>query len=198
MDLTISAQNTTLTDAMKEYAEKRMAKLDERFNFNAKVNLRIRKEGTKRDEDRFIAEVTIPLKRGFIRSEERSDTPYSAIDLVQTNVERRIRRYRTRYDKKRRRESLNGIEAEIADQIATTAVATEEPEEDVVELEYGQLVRTKRHSMPPITVQEATAQMDLLGHNFFMFKNSESGQINVVYRRHDDDYGLIVPSEEEA
>ena len=194
MDLTISSQHTTLTDAIREYAEKRMAKLDDRFNFEAKVNLRIRKEETKREEDRYIAEVTIPLKRGFIRSEERSDTPYSAIDLVQTNVERRIRRYKTRFTK-RRRENTNGFEAEIAEQIAANEAAADEPEEEVLELEFGQLVRTKQHDMPPITVQEATAQMDLLGHNFFMFKNRDNGQINVVYRRHDDDYGLIVPSE---
>ncbi len=197
MDLTISAQHTTLTDAIRDYAEKRMAKLDDRFNFEAKVNLRIRKEGTKREEDRYIAEVTIPLKRGFIRSEERADTPYSAIDLVQTNVERRIRRYKTRFNK-RRRETVNGFEAEIADQIAASEVAVDEPEEEVLELEFGQLVRTKKHDMPPISVQEATAQMDLLGHNFFMFKNRDNGQINVVYRRHDDDYGLIVPADESA
>ncbi len=195
MALTISSQHTTLTDAMREYAEKRLAKLDDRFNFPVSVNLRIRKEGTKREEDRFIAEVTIPLKRGFIRSEERADSPYSAIDLVQRNVERRIRRYKTRFNK-RRRENANGLEAEIAEQISSAEV--DEPEEEVMELEFGQLVRTKKHEMPPITVQEATAQMDLLGHNFFMFKNRENGQINVVYRRHDDDYGLIIPDEDSA
>lgn len=191
MDLTISSQHTTLTDAIRSYAEKRLSKLDERFNFPVQVTLKIRKEETKREEDRYIAEVTIPLKRGLIRSEERGDSPYTAIDLVQTTVERRIRRYKTRFTK-RRRES-NGFEAEIAEQFAATAVA--EDEEDVMELEFGQLVRTKKHDMPPITVQEATAQMDMLGHNFFMFKNRENGQINVVYRRHDDDYGLIVPAD---
>ncbi len=197
MDLTISSQHTTLTDAIRDYAEKRMSKLDERFSFEAKVNLRIRKEGTKREEDRYIAEVTIPLKRGFIRSEERADTPYAAIDLVQHNVERRIRRYKTKYNK-RRRGSLDGLEAEIAEQIAATATTADEAAEDVLELEFGQLVRTKTHDMPPITVQEATAQMDLLGHTFFVFRNRENGQINVVYRRHDDDYGMIVPAEESA
>ena len=197
MDLTISSQHTTLTDAIRNYAEKRLAKLDERFNFPAKVNLRIRKEGTKRDEDRYIAEVTIPLKRGFIRSEERADTPYSAIDLVQQNVERRIRRYKTRFAR-RRRDGSDGLEAEIAEQIAAAEFTSDDPEEEVLELEFGQLVRTKTHDMPPITVQEATAQMDLLGHNFFMFKNRDNGQINVVYRRHDDDYGLIIPAEGSA
>ncbi len=191
MDLTISSQHTTLTDPIKEYAEKRLSKLDDRFNFSIQVNLKIRKEETKREEDRYIAEVTIPLKRGFIRSEERGDTPYTAIDLVQDTVQRRIRRYKTRFAKRRR--EANGLEAEIAEQLATTAVVEEE--DDVMELEFGQLVRTKKHEMPPTSVQDATAQMDMLGHNFFVFKNSENGQINVVYRRHDDDYGLIVPAD---
>lgn len=195
MDLTISSQHTTLTEPIKEYAEKKLGKLDGRFNFPVKVTLRIRKEGTKREEDRYIAEVTIPLKRGFIRSEERANSPYAAIDLVQTNVERRIRRYKTRFNKRRR--EGNGLEEEIADQIVASVVG-EEDQEDVMELEFGRLVRTKRHTMAPLSVQEATAQMDLLGHTFFMFKNRDNGLINVVYRRHDDDYGLIIPAEESA
>ena len=151
MDLTISAQHTTLTDAMKDYAEKRLSKLEDRFKFPVAVNLRIRKEETKREEDRYIAEVTIPLKRGFIRSEERAESPYSAIDLVQTNVERRIRRYKTRFGRKRR-EAPDGLELEIAEQIEAE-IAVEEPEEEVRELQYGQLVRTKKHEMQPITVE---------------------------------------------
>lgn len=192
MDLTISSQRTELSDAIKDYAEKRLSKLDDRFNFSVQVSLRIRKEETKREEDRYIAEVTIPLKRGFIRSEERGDSPYTAIDLVQQTVERRIRRYKTKFSKRRR--ETTDLEAEIAAQLTATAVLDEE-QEDVLELEFGQLVRTKKHEMPPISVEEATSQMDLLGHTFFMFKNRESGQINVVYRRHDDDYGLIVPAD---
>jgi ribosomal subunit interface protein len=86
MDLTISSQHTTLTDAIKEYAHKWLGKLDDRFKFPVDVTLRIRKEETKREDQRYIAEVTIPLKNGFIRSEERSDSPYSAIDFVQQTV----------------------------------------------------------------------------------------------------------------
>lgn len=190
MALTISSQHTSLTEPIKEYAEKRLSKLDSRFNFPVQVTLRIRKEETKREEDRFIAEVTIPLKRGFIRSEERAETPYAAIDMVQQTVDRRIKRYKTRFNKKRR--EAGGLESEIAEQLVSPA---DEEQGEVMELEYGRLVRTKTYDMAPISVAEATAQMDLLGHNFYMFKNRDSGQINVVYRRHDDDYGLIVPAE---
>jgi putative sigma-54 modulation protein len=192
MDLTISGQHTTLTDAIKDYAEKKLSKLDSRFKFPVAVSLRIRKEETKRDEDKYVAEVTIPLKRGFIRSEERADSPYAAIDLVQENVDRRISRYKTRFN--RRRREVTGLEEEIADQIVNDTVA-EEVTEPVVELDFGQLVRTKRHRVTPISVQEAAAQMDLLGHTFYVFKNKETLEINVVYRRHDEDYGLIVPDD---
>jgi putative sigma-54 modulation protein len=193
MDLTISSQHTTLTDAIKEYAQKRLGKLDDRFKFPVDVTLRIRKEETKREDQRYIAEVTIPLKNGFIRSEERADSPYSAIDLVQQTVERRIRRHKTKFN--RRRLDIKGLEAEIAEQFSAEPVIADEPEEDVVELEFGQVVRTKKHEMVPMTVADAAAQMDLLGHNFYMFKNKDNGDINVVYRRHDEDYGLIVPAE---
>ena len=192
MDLTISGQHTTLTDAIKDYAEKKLSKLDNRFKFPVVVNLRIRKEETKREEDRYIAEVTIPLKRGFIRSEERADSPYAAIDLVQENVDRRINRYKTRFNRRRRDGSV--AEEEIASQLATEAV-TEEELEPVVELGFGQLVRTKRHPVMPMSVEEAASQMDLLGHSFYVFKNRETLEINVVYRRHDEDYGLIVPDD---
>ena len=191
MDLTISSQHTTLTDAIKEYAHKRLGKLDDRFKFPVDVTLRIRKEETKREDQRYIAEVTIPLKNGFIRSEERADSPYSAIDLVQQTVERRIRRHKTRFN--RRRLDIKGLEAEIAEQFAVEPVVADEPEIDVVELEFGQVVRTKKHKMEPMTVADSAAQMDLLGHNFYMFLNKDSGGFNVVYRRHDEDYGLIVP-----
>ncbi|MEX0761685.1 MAG: ribosome-associated translation inhibitor RaiA [Dehalococcoidia bacterium] len=189
MELTISANHTTLTDAIKDYAEKRLSKLDRRFRQPVPVHLMIRKEGTKRDEDRYIAEVTIRLKRGLIRSEERAATPYAAIDLVEETVNRRIHKYKTRFERKRR-ETTKFDEA-MAAELAEAAV---EPEpEPVREIGDGQLVRTKAHQIVPMTVEEAAAQMDLLGHTFYMFLNRETGLINVVYRRHDDDYGLIVP-----
>ena len=195
MDLTISTNHTTITDAIRSYAEKRLSKLDRRFREPVPVQLMLRREETKSAADRYIAEVTIKLKRGLIRSEERGDSPYTAIDLVEETVDRRIRKYKTKYE--RRRRGASGFEREIAEQLAAEAAAAGVPDEakQVKELEGGRLVRTKRHPVAPITVEEAAVQMDLLGHNFYMFRNSESHEINVVYRRHDNDYGLIVPEE---
>ena len=183
MDLKITTHHTKLTDAIRMYAEKRLSKLDRRFRESLPVNLLIRKENTRREEDRFVAEVTVRLRKGIIRVEERGSSPYAAIDTV----DRKIRRYKTRFSNRRR--SATRFESDIAVQLTDQTADTA----DVVELRDGVLVRTKRHEVLPMDVEEAAGRMDLLGHNFFLFLNSESGTYNVVYRRHDDDYGLIVP-----
>ena len=187
MELRITTRHTTLTDAIRNYAQKRLSKLDRRFNESLPVNLLIRKENTKREEDRFVAEVTVRLRKGIIRGEERGSSPYAAIDLVEDKIDRRIRRYKTRFSSRRR--SATRFESDIAVQLADQTADTG----DVVELRDGVLVRTKRHEVLPMDVEEAAGRMDLLGHNFFLFLNNETGTYNVVYRRHDNDYGLIVP-----
>ena len=187
MELKITTHHTKLTDAIRMYAEKRLSKLDRRFRESLPVNLLIRKENTRREDDRFVAEVTVRLRKGIIRVEERGSSPYAAIDTVEEKIDRKIRRYKTRFSNRRR--SATRFESDIAVQLTDQTADTA----DVVELRDGVLVRTKRHEVLPMDVEEAAGRMDLLGHNFFLFLNSESGTYNVVYRRHDDDYGLIVP-----
>ena len=197
MQLTITANNTTLTDAIKAYAEKRLSILDRRFRDPVPVYLQIRKEQTQREDERFIAEVTIRLNRGVIRGEMRGDSPYTAVDHVSDTVTRQISRYKNRYSDKNRRSTEGGLGLAIAEQIAQESV-NEVDDSGIKQLEHGQLVRTKRHKMALETVEDAAAQMELLGHNFYVFRNKETDDINVVYRRHDEDYGLIVPEEAEA
>lgn len=188
MELKITARHTPLTDDIRSYAQKRLAKLDRRFRESLPVNVLIRKENTRREEDRFVAEVTVRLRKGVIRGEERGPTPYAAIDSVENKIDRRIRRYKTRFMNRRR--SASRFESDIAGQLADQPAETDE----VVEIRDGVVVRTKRHEVLPMGVEEAAGRMDLLGHNFFLFLNNETGAYNVVYRRHDNDYGLIVPA----
>ena len=188
MELRITSRHTPLTDEIRNYAEKRLAKLDRRFRESLPVNVLIRKENTRREEDRFVAEVTVRLRKGVIRGEERGPTPYAAIDSVENKIDRRIRRYKTRFMNRRR--SASRFESDIAGQLADQPAESD----DVVEIRDGVVVRTKRHEVLPMGVEEAAGRMDLLGHNFFLFLNNETGAYNVVYRRHDNDYGLIVPS----
>ena len=197
MELKITANNTTLTDAIKKYAEKRLSILDRRFREPVPVFLQIRKEQTRKEDERFIAEVTIRLNRGVIRGETRGDTPYTAVDHVSDTVTRQINRYKNRYSDKNRRAAEGGLGAAIAEQLAQETF-TEPVDSDVQTLEHGQLVRTKRHPVAAETVEDAAAQMELLGHNFYVFRNKETDEINVVYRRHDHDYGLIVPEDAES
>ena len=196
MELRITANNTTLTDAIKSYAEKRLSILDRRFRDPVPVFLQIRKEQTQKEEERFIAEVTIRMKRGVIRGEMRGDSPYTAIDHVSDTVTRQISRYKNRYSDKNRRDVEGGLGMAIAEQLAQESVGEVEGS-GVTTLEHGQLVRTKRHPVVPESVEDAAAQMELLGHNFYVFRNKETKEINVVYRRHDEDYGLIVPEDGE-
>jgi putative sigma-54 modulation protein len=197
LELTITANNTTLTDAIKAYAEKRLSILDRRFRDPVPVFLQIRKEQTKKEEERFVAEVTIRLNRGVIRGEMRGDTPYTAVDHVSDTITRQINRYKNRYADKTRRAVEGGLGMAIANQLAQESVS-ELDESSITTLEHGQLVRTKRHVMASESVEDAADQMVLLGHNFYVFRNKETDEINVVYRRHDEDYGLIVPEDVEV
>ncbi len=197
MELTITANNTTLTDAIKKYAEKRLSILNRRFRDPVPVFLLIRKEQTLRENERFIAEVTIRMKRGVIRGEMRGDKPYTATNHVSDTVTRQIRRYKTRYSRKSRKDAAGGLGLAVAEQLAQTTADDTADEGDVQTLAHGQLVRTKRHAIALETVEDAAEQMEMLGHNFYVFRNKENGEINVVYQRHDDDYGLIVPEDAE-
>ncbi len=188
MELTFVAKNTTLTDAIKDYAVKRLAKLDRRFKESAPVQLEIRKEGARQEDQRYIAEVTIRLKGGMIRSEERGVTPYAAIDEVEATLDGRIQKYKSRFE--RRRKGASRFQQEILEHFVE---APEPVAKSVEPMADGRVVKTKQHPVTPMSVEDAAAQMDLLGHNFFVFLNKDTRQINVVYLRQDDDYGLIVP-----
>ena len=189
MELTITAKNLKLTDAVEKYAEKRLARLGRRLRHPVPLKLELRQEGTRRADDRFVAEITATLKSAILRGEERGPSINAAIDSATAVVERQIRRYKTKHFERDRRATR--FEKVLAEQFAEL-----EDEEPAQELPDGRVVRRKEHAVSSMTVDEAAAQMELLGHNFFVFLNAENGGINVVYRRHDNDYGLIVPEME--
>jgi len=189
VELTITAKNLRLTDAIEKYAEKRLSRLDRRLRHPVPLKLELRQEGTRRADDRFVAEITATLKAAIVRGEERGRTINAAIDSAAAVVERQIRRYKTKHFERGRKATR--FEQALAEQFVELT-----DEEPVKELPDGRVVRTKEHSVSPMTVDEAAVQMELLGHDFFVFLNIENGGINVVYRRHDGDYGLIVPERE--
>lgn len=175
MRITITGRNIDLTQGLKDAVEEKLSKLEKYFkpDTDVYVTLSVEKERQK-------IEVTIPTKGHVIRSEQVSSDMYVSIDLVEEVIERQLRKYRTKLSSKK---------------IAATELFTpefleaEDPEDD----EEVKIVRTKRFGMKPMYPEDACIQMELTGHDFFVFRNAETDEVNVVYKRKGNTYGLIEP-----
>ncbi|HOW23275.1 MAG TPA: ribosome-associated translation inhibitor RaiA [Sedimentibacter sp.] len=174
MKISIYGKNLQLTDSLREAAIKKIRRLDKFFqqDVEAKVVLSIEKKIHK-------VEVTIPFNGRIVRVEESSDDMYNALDEAVESLEQQIRKYKTKLQNKKH--SNESIKFENI-----------EPLEDEDEEEY-KVVKTKRFAIKPMSIEEAILQMDLLKHNFFVFLNADTEEVNVVYRRKDANYGLIEP-----
>lgn len=175
MRVSVIAKNTTATPALKDMVEKKLSKVDRYFNpeVEAKATLSVQKNKQK-------VEVTIPFNGIVLRAEEATDDMYKSIDLVVSKLERRIRKQRTKLSR-RNNESLR---FKTFDEVAV--------EDELIE-ENGKVVKTKKFGIKPMSVEEAILQMELVGHNFFVFQDSDENKIAVVYKRKDGDYGLLEP-----
>lgn len=174
MRITITGRNIELTEGLKNAVEEKLGKLEKYFSPDTDVfvTLSVEKERQK-------IEVTIPIKGHMIRSEQVSTDMYVSIDLVEEVIERQLKKYRTRLISKK----MNAAES-----FRTEFVEAEEGEDEEV-----QIVRTKRFGMKPMYPEDACIQMELTGHDFFVFRNAETDEVNVVYRRKGNTYGLIEP-----
>ena len=175
MKFIISGRNIDITNGLKGAVEDKLGKLAKFFTEDTEifVTLSVEKERQK-------IEVTIPVKGNIIRSEQVSNDMYVSIDLVEEIIERQLRKYRTKIiDKKQNGGSFQPdfFEKEV-----------EEEENDEVKI-----VRTKKFGFKPMYPEDACVQMELLGHNFFVFLNAETEEVNVVYKRKGNTYGLIEP-----
>ncbi len=180
MQCMITGRNIEVTDALREYAERKLSRLDRYFYrpLTAQVTLTAEK-------GRHIAEVTVPLDGLVLRGEEASGDMYASIDAIIDKLERQIHKFKTRINRKLRREGpARGLLTEAAGPAEGAEAAEEEP---------LPLVRTKRFALKPMEPEEAILQMNLLGHDFYVFESAASGEVNVVYRRRDGGYGLIEP-----
>lgn len=179
MRFDIRGKNIELTDALKDYTTKRLSKLEKYIEDvkEAQVALSIEGEGHK-------VEVTIPLNGVILRGEEASSDMYSSIDLVEEKLEKQIEKYKTRLYRSNRGA---GLKKALAEEIK------KELDKNQKETEMFNIVRTKKFALKPMDEEEAIMQMNLLGHNFFVFFNAETDEVNVVYKRKDSNYGLIEP-----
>ena len=184
MEINIQGRNTEITPRLESYVEKKTSRLDRYMPNLTGVQVDLSTENTRNAVERQVAQITIRDNRGtFLRAEERSNDMFAAIDAVVDKLYRQISRYRGKQQRKWR-------------QGATPEEFLGEPlpfEEDVEEDETAKIVRTKRFSLRPITAEEAIDQLELLGHDFFVFYNADDEAINVLYKRRDQNYGLLQP-----
>ena len=175
MNITISGKNVEVTDALRNTINAKLGKLNRYFtdDTNIIVTLSVEKERQK-------IEVTIPVRGRIIRSEQVNNDMYISIDLVEEVIERQLRKYKNKIIDKKQNAS-NFQKAYI--------------DNDYMENEDIRIVRTKKFPVKPMYPEDACVQMELLGHNFFVFTNADTDQVNVVYKRKGGTYGLIEPEE---
>jgi putative sigma-54 modulation protein len=174
MKLQMKSMNMQVSEKMKAYVEKKLRKLDKFFDSDVEATLNFIEQ-----KNRQKIEITMPVNGFFLRAEEEDQDIFPAIDLAVDKLEKQILKYKARYNKKGR---LSATRVSSMDGLAPAR----EDDEEVK-------VRVKKFTVKPMTMDEAIMRMDMVGHNFFVFANGETEQINVVYRRHDGHYGLIEP-----
>ncbi|MGL5575804.1 MAG: ribosome hibernation-promoting factor, HPF/YfiA family [Sarcina sp.] len=175
MKVKIHARNIKLTEALKDTVEKKVLKLEKYFieDIEAKVTLSVQK-------NRQIVEVLIPFNGMCIRAEETTEDMYKSIDLVEEKLERQI----VKYKKKLKRDEYSSVRYPEVDHA-----------EYKVQEEESKIVKVKRIDLKPMDEEEAVLQMELIGHNFFVYRDGETNETKVVYKRKDGHYGLIEPDD---
>ena len=173
MKFIIVGRNIEVTPGLRAAVEEKIGKLDKYFNPDTEVHVTLSVE-----KERQKIEVTIPVKGSIIRSEQVSNDMYVSIDLVEEVIERQLRKYKNKIADKQ--QEAGNFQKEYL-------------EHDYLEDEDIQIIRTKKFGMKPMYPEDACVQMELLGHNFFVFRNSETDEVNVVYKRKGNTYGLIEP-----
>ncbi|HYI15222.1 MAG TPA: ribosome-associated translation inhibitor RaiA [Thermomicrobiales bacterium] len=189
MDLQIKAHNIRLSDDLREYIEKRVTKLDRVNERIIEAKFELRQEKTHNPTQRFIAQFTIATPRAILRAEEKNTDPNAAIDIVTDKMSRQIKRFHERKIHRSKRSAVN-LGQLAADQSPELLPASFEDQDEAAD---GVVVRTKRFPVLPMDTAEAIEQIELLGHDFFVFHNHETNQINVLYRRQDGQYGVLEP-----
>ena len=173
MRIKITGRNIELTEGLKAAVEDKLNKLEKYFTPDTEVNVTLSVE-----KERQKVEVTIPMKGSYIRSEQVSSDMYVSIDLVEEVIERQLKKYRTKLVTKQQNAAA----------VFKQDFLDEKSEDD----EEIKIIRTKKFDMKPMYPEDACVEMELLGHDFYVFKNiDKDGKISVLYRRKNNDYGLI-------
>lgn len=169
----ISGKNIDVTEGLKSAIHEKIGKLEKYFTPETEVHVTLSVE-----KERQIIEVTIPMKGNIIRAEQESTDMYVSIDLVEEIIERQLKKYKSKLVQMKQ---------------ASAHLNKKFIEDDYHDDEKINIIRTKKFAMKPMDPEEACVQMELLGHNFYVFRNGETDEVNVVYKRKGNSYGLIEP-----
>lgn len=174
MKCEIHGRKFDITDDIANYVENKTRKIEKYFNNPEELGAKV---VIKESGVNHVVEVTIPAPKLMLRAEERNKDVYAAIDLVVDKIERQIRKNKTRLNRKNAKESISSFITEF----------------EIKEEEYdkSEIVKRKSIELKPMTEEEAILQMNLIDHEFFMFKNAKNGEVEVIYKRKDGNYGLI-------
>ena len=175
MNIIITGKNLEVTEGLRSAVTEKLQKLEKYFTSDTEIHVTLSVE-----KERQKIEVTIPVKGNLIRSEQVSNDMYVSIDLAEEVIERQLRKYKNKLAQK---------------QQAGDSFRKEFLDNDYLENEEVQIIRSKKFDMKPMFPEDACVQMELLGHNFFVFCNAETEKINVVYKRKANTYGLLEPED---
>ena len=177
MQLIISGKNMEVNEPLRKYVQRKIGKLDRYLPSIDEVRVELSVESAKSSQHRQVVQVTMRTNGTILRAEERSADMLAAIDAVRDKLQRQMERFRRR-------------PARVRERARAAADATPEP---AAEETKASIVRTKRFAVTPMSEEEAIEQMELLGHDFFVFFNPNANSMNVLYRRRDGNYGLLQP-----
>jgi putative sigma-54 modulation protein len=181
MKLQVKGRNVDVTDSLFSHAERKLGKLAKHLSDESRCELELAVERNPSITERQVAEATVWTKGPILRARESSPDMYASIDQVADKLERQVKRYRER----RTRKSAQHVAVHHAPPFEPAALPDEES---------AVIVKTKQFNMKPMPPEEAMLQLELIGHDFFVFVNAESEDVNVIYKRRDGNYGLIEPS----
>ncbi|XGV95624.1 MAG: ribosome-associated translation inhibitor RaiA [Leptolyngbya sp. BL-A-14] len=187
MKLVIQGKNIEITDSLREYVTSKIEKAVSHYqNLTTEVDVHLSVAKNPRVNSKQTAEVTIYVNGSIVRAEEGSESLYASIDLVADKISRQLRKY------KEKRQEQSQAPVKTAEVLSDQPVVANLIQDRSPALPH-QVVRTKYFAMPPMTTQEALEQLELVDHDFYMFLNSETGEINVIYERNHGGYGVIQP-----
>jgi putative sigma-54 modulation protein len=193
MQLQVSGRNLDITEPIREYAERKLARIERHLTEDTRVDLELAIERNRSISANQHAELTVWTKGPVLRAHEYAEDMYAAIDLAVDKLDRQVRRYRERRRHWRPHHQARDMEALLPLSAADEAASAAQANGAEQELPIPTIVKTKRFNMKPMHPDEAALQLELVGHEFYVFLNAESDAVAVIYRRRDGNLGVIEP-----